>query len=102
MRRASASTSAATATGSGSAPDRPLPPAKLRFKEQRELEQLPARIEALEAEQAELTGRVADPALYRGDPAEKSRVLERMDALTGEIAEAYARWDALEARRGGG
>ncbi len=75
-------------------------PTKLRYKEERELEQLPARIEALEAEQAELAGRVATAEFYKGDPAQQARVVQRLAALTDEISAAYARWDALDARRG--
>ena len=70
-------------------------PRKLGFKEQRELEELPRHIEALEAEQAELHGRLADPELYRtgGDiPALQARLA----MLEAELEQAYARWDALE------
>ena len=41
-------------------------PPKLSFKENRELEALHARLEALEAKQAELFARTADPVLYKG------------------------------------
>ncbi|MGE0081909.1 MAG: ATP-binding cassette domain-containing protein [Thiohalomonadaceae bacterium] len=71
-------------------------PRKLSYKDQRELEQLPARIEALEAEQAELHQRLSDPALYQqeGGIAKASARLQEVEA---ELAEAYARWEALEA-----
>jgi ABC transport system ATP-binding/permease protein len=74
-------------------------PAKLSYKDERELEQLPERIESLEAEQAELSRRVSDPAFYKTDPAEQSRVLARLAALAPELEAAYARWDELEALR---
>ncbi|MCK9531654.1 MAG: ATP-binding cassette domain-containing protein [Gammaproteobacteria bacterium] len=69
---------------------------KLSYKDQRELEQLPARIEALEADQAELHARLSDPALYQqeGGIAKASARLEEVEA---ELAEAYARWEVLEA-----
>ena len=38
---------------------------KLSYKEQRELDELPERIEALETEQAELNKQLADPDIYR-------------------------------------
>ena len=44
------------------------PVKKLSGKEQKELESLPARIEALEREQAGLTAQLADPAFYKKRP----------------------------------
>ena len=71
---------------------------KLGFKEQRELEQLPARIAALEAEQAALQGRMGDPAFYQ-EPAETQRhVQERLAAVDAEIDAALSRWESLEAK----
>jgi ATP-binding cassette subfamily F protein uup len=71
---------------------------KLGFKEQRELEQLPARIAALEVEQAALQGRLADPAFYQ-EPAEAQRqAQERLVTVDAEIDAALLRWEALEAK----
>ncbi len=71
---------------------------KLSFKEQRELEQLPDRIAALEAEQGVLQGRLGDPAFYQG-PAEAVRQLQaRLAAVDAEIEAALIRWEALEAK----
>jgi ATP-binding cassette subfamily F protein uup len=72
---------------------------RLSYAEQRELDALPGRIEALEAEQSTLTARASDPDLYRGDPAEQSRVHARLRELAAELESAYARWDALESRK---
>jgi ATP-binding cassette subfamily F protein uup len=83
------------------APARRPRAAKLSYKNERELSQAPARIESLEAEQAELTQRVSQPAFYKGDPAEQARVHARLAALAAELAGAYARWEALEALRDG-
>ncbi|MDD2702810.1 MAG: ATP-binding cassette domain-containing protein, partial [Candidatus Omnitrophica bacterium] len=71
-------------------------PRKLTFKEQRELDELPRRIEELEAEQKELYRLLADFVFYQGDPAEISRVKTRSEALSGELDKAYARWEYLE------
>jgi len=79
-----------------SAPTAPKSRTKLSFKEQRELEQLPAYIEALEAEQAELTVKTSDQAFYQGDPAAIKAVLERLSALEMELEAAYRRWAELE------
>ena len=71
---------------------------KLGFKEQRELEQLPERIAALEAEQATLQGRLADPGFYR-EPAETQRQAQaRLAAIDAEIDAALERWESLESR----
>ena len=75
--------------------------AKMPFKETRELEALPERIAALEAEQAGLNARLADPALYRGEPEELRKLNERLAALDKEIAQAMLRWEELEARSAG-
>ncbi len=70
---------------------------KLTNKEQRELETLPAQIEKLEAEQAQLAARLADPAFYKTEAAEFAKVKARLDALEAEHATAFARWEELAA-----
>jgi ATP-binding cassette subfamily F protein uup len=72
--------------------------ARLSYKEARELEALPERIAALEAEQASLNGRLADPALYRDEPGAVRALKERLAVLEGEIGQAMARWEELETR----
>jgi ATP-binding cassette subfamily F protein uup len=71
---------------------------KLSYKEKRELESLPALIEALEAEQAQLHVRLADPAFYRQDGQEIAVATKRVEALGAELDAAYRRWDELEPR----
>ena len=77
------------------------PKAKLSFKDVRELEALPERISGLEAEQAALNARLADPALYRDAPEEVRALNERLAALEAEITQAMQRWEKLEARSAG-
>jgi ATP-binding cassette subfamily F protein uup len=73
---------------------------KLSYKEQRELEGLPSRIEALEAEDRQLNAAIHDPDFYR-EPAETiRRTLGRLEEVHGELASAYARWDELDSRLG--
>jgi len=72
------------------------PAAKLSYKDQRELEQLPKRIEDLEHEQKTLHQRMADPALYQGDGSEVTAAQARLAAVEAELAYSYARWEALE------
>ncbi len=67
---------------------------KLSFKETRELEVLPAQIEHLENEQAELVEKLADPDLY-SDGAKVSAATARMKALESEMETAFERWESL-------
>ena len=71
---------------------------KLSFKEQRELEHLPARIEALEAEQRTLNARIAGPDFYKESAEAIRETLARCEAIVRELGDAYARWEALESR----
>ncbi|WP_006787604.1 ATP-binding cassette domain-containing protein [Thiorhodospira sibirica] len=70
---------------------------KLSYKDQRELETLPVRIEALETEQSTLLQQISDPAFYQQDPAQISATQQRLDILVTELNECYNRWEALEA-----
>ena len=72
-------------------------PRRLSYAEQRELKGLPDRIEALEAQVAEVHQAMADPAYYRQDPAEIVKTNARLRSLDDELAEAYCRWEMLEA-----
>ena len=84
--------------GQATAKTKPATRKKLGFKEQRELEQLPDRIAALEAEQAGLQARLADPAFYQG-PAEPLQQLQiRLAAIDVELDAALLRWETLEAK----
>ncbi|MDE3155426.1 MAG: ATP-binding cassette domain-containing protein [Acidobacteriota bacterium] len=71
---------------------------KLSYNEKRELEQLPARIDALEAEQQQLNEQVSGEGFYRESPETINRTLARLADLERELVEAYARWDALDSR----
>lgn len=72
---------------------------KLSFKEQREFEAMPQRIEELEARKSELDARVADPTFYSRPQVELRDTLAALQALSTEIETAYDRWAELEARR---
>ncbi|HKY06687.1 MAG TPA: ATP-binding cassette domain-containing protein [Candidatus Binatia bacterium] len=76
-------------------------PRKLTYKEERELESLPAIIEALEKEQADLHGRMSDGDFYRQTSAAITAALERIESLKQELEASYHRWQELESRRGG-
>ncbi len=72
---------------------------KLTNKEQRELDALPAQIEALETEQAELGRKMADPVFYQRERTAAAQVKARLDELDRQHAIAFARWEELEAVR---
>ena len=70
---------------------------KLSFKETRELQELPKRIEALEKEIAELIELMNSPEFYKtGDHVRVSEVSSRLETLEAELDQAYQRWDKLE------
>jgi ABC transport system ATP-binding/permease protein len=71
---------------------------KPSYKEQLELEQLPARIEALEAEQSKLQASVAAEDFYKRPAAEIHEALARLEELETLLLAAYTRWDALDSR----
>jgi ATP-binding cassette subfamily F protein uup len=83
----------------GTAPARPARdrPRRLSYKEQRELESLPQRIETLETEQTLLHQRLADPGFYQQPGPEIARLTTRAQSLQEELLEAYTRWESLEA-----
>jgi ABC transport system ATP-binding/permease protein len=83
---------------------KPPPPltAKTRTltnKERRELQDLPALIDALEAEQAELGAKLADPIFYQQERSAAADVRTRLDELERRHSVALARWEELEAAR---
>lgn len=105
--RATASSAEGAAKTASSSPVRATPPAeaaapstasrrKLSYKETRELEQLPARIEALETRLAELTALSSDPAFYQRDAAAITAHNASFAEVQAELDGAYARWAELE------
>jgi ATP-binding cassette subfamily F protein uup len=74
------------------------PRRKLSFKEQRELQELPERIAALEAEQKALGERLADPEQYRSAGAEVGALQARFEAIDDKLLELMGRWEELEKR----
>ncbi|MEW5886671.1 MAG: ATP-binding cassette domain-containing protein [Pseudomonadota bacterium] len=68
---------------------------KLSYKEQRELEALPARIEALEAEQKAIDAELGDGLLYARHPDRAATLAQRHAAIDDELLQALERWEAL-------
>ena len=70
---------------------------KLTFKEQRELESLPARIEQLEIEQAALHAVMVAPAFYQQPKSDIAAASAKLDAIERDLATVFTRWETLEA-----
>ncbi len=68
---------------------------KLSYKEQRELDGLPAHIEALEAEQQSIAEQLADASLYTRDAARAAELHARTAQIEQQLMNALERWEAL-------
>ncbi|MES9843157.1 MAG: ATP-binding cassette domain-containing protein, partial [Candidatus Sedimenticola sp. 6PFRAG5] len=78
--------------------EKPKPkPKKLSYKDQRELEALPKRIEELENTLDELQNQMAAPAFYQqgGDAIAEAKA--KVESAEAELSEAFERWESLEA-----
>jgi ATP-binding cassette subfamily F protein uup len=96
---APAAAPATAATAAAAAAASPAPAArKLSYKEQRELEALPGRIEQLEAEQKALAEQLADPATYARQAQAVPALQARHAEIDDELMHALERWEALAAR----
>jgi ATP-binding cassette subfamily F protein uup len=98
-QRPPAATPEAPPAGRMQPPPRVSPqPKKLSYKERREFDELPARIEALEAEQRALGATIADQDFYRQPAAAITAALERTQQIERELGELYSRWDELDSK----
>ncbi|HMX10943.1 MAG TPA: ATP-binding cassette domain-containing protein [Burkholderiaceae bacterium] len=88
-----AAESAVAVSTAASAPRR-----KLSYKEQRELDELPARIDALETEQKALAEAMAGTDLYTRTPERIAEVHARHARIEDELLELLDRWEALSSR----
>ncbi|ENU85110.1 ATP-binding cassette domain-containing protein [Acinetobacter sp. CIP 102129] len=69
---------------------------KLSYKDQRELEQLPAEMEKLEKEQAELSAKLADGSWFVSDANAATLASQRLAEIEELLLEKLERWDELE------
>ncbi|MFH0753453.1 MAG: ATP-binding cassette domain-containing protein [Candidatus Omnitrophota bacterium] len=81
--------------------EKPRTTVKLSFKDGRDLENMPKKIEKLEADQVMLCALLADVEFYKKNPQEISKVKAKSEAVAFEIVEAYKRWEELESKRRG-
>lgn len=68
----------------------------LSFKEQRELESLPAEIETLEQEQSDIQSKFAQGDIFKQAPEQVKQLQNRLDEIETLMLEKLARWEALE------
>ena len=73
------------------------PKRKLSYKEQRELDSLPAQIEALETEQADLEKALADGLLYANDPGLAAQKATRLMKVEEQWMTSMERLQVLQA-----
>ena len=93
---------AAKPVAAASAPEQPVAKkAKLSYKEQRELEELPKLIASLEDEQSAITLQLNAPDFYKTNPADARRINARFAEIEEELLVALERWEAIEARAQG-
>ncbi|MBD7920461.1 ATP-binding cassette domain-containing protein [Xanthomonas bonasiae] len=100
MAVAKASATAAATAPSVAAPAAAAAPAakrKLSYKDARELEQLPARIETLEQQVAALTAAMTESSFYQRDAAAVTAHTQALTQAQAELDAAYARWSELDA-----
>ncbi len=74
---------------------------KLSYKEQRELDNLPAKIEKFETQQAVLQTEIAQPEFYQQDQDTVTRKLSELEAINQQLESVYERWDELEEKNSG-
>ncbi len=72
---------------------------KFLNREQKELDELPSKIESLEAQQISLTNRLADPALYQKKDGEFQKLEKELHDIHQQIEQSLARWEELEKLR---
>lgn len=74
------------------------PPVKLGYREIRELEELPGKIELLEREQAEVTRQLCLPDIYQDSPEKAAALQQRFTAIEEELTNCLTRWEELEVK----
>ncbi|MGE0426337.1 MAG: ABC-F family ATP-binding cassette domain-containing protein [Reyranellaceae bacterium] len=72
---------------------------KLSYKQQRALDELPSRIETLQAEIAALNTKLADATLYARDPATFNTAMTKLSTTQSALTAAEDEWLELETLR---
>jgi ATP-binding cassette subfamily F protein uup len=102
QRKSSEPGKAQTTNKQGTNTDRPKPcSAKLSYKDQRELDQLPQRIEQLETEIEDIHNCMSDADFYRLPGDKIATKKERLSTVEADLKTAYRRWEELEQQKHG-
>ena len=80
----------------GSEPKPKAAARKLSFKELRELEILPGKIEALDTQQIKIVQMMEDPLFYQKDPKEIAQIKLQLAEAAENLSKSYQRWEYLE------
>ena len=75
---------------------KPAKPRKFLNREQRELDELPTKIELLESEQEQIAADLANPEKLKSSPSFTKSAQDRLDEIESELQRMYARWEELE------
>jgi ATP-binding cassette subfamily F protein uup len=74
-------------------------PVKLSYKDQRELGNLPAKIEKLEQQQAQLEKQISAPGFYQTERENIQKVMQELEQVQQQMEMAFNRWSELEAAK---
>ena len=91
-------TTKSNAKSSNAAPTKPV--TKLSFKEEKELAEIPAKIEQLEVEQANINIQLTDGELYKSRPNLVKNLQTRIIEIERQLESLLAKWEELDAKKG--
>jgi len=77
------------------------PVVKLSFKEKKELDEMPKKIQLLEKEQATLHETMAEPNFFKQPVPKRTESTSRLVAIEQQLAKIYSRWEELESKENG-
>ena len=86
-------------SGASKSDSKPEKPAKLSFKEQKELDEIPEKIEQLEAEQVDINHQLTNVTLYKTQPERVKTLQARLLEIDSLLESHLTRWELLEARK---
>ena len=95
-KKESSSAAKNTTENKPAAADKTDKPKKLTYKDQRELDALPAQIEEFENEVKSLQNLMADEAFYKQEKDEILKVQKKLEEVQAGLAHCYTRWEELE------
>ncbi|MFW5408761.1 ABC transporter ATP-binding protein [Pectobacterium brasiliense] len=101
LRTTAAPAVTTTATAASTAPSAKRSAGKLSYNQQRELDQLPLRLEQLEQEIASLQAQMSDANFFSRPHDETQQVLSALAEAESALETCFERWEELEAQKNG-